>query len=197
MGTTWILNVSLDKYKAITGIFCGDLDIAHATGCEFVKRCSMVPVQQPFEIVITTNSGFPLDLNLYQSVKGMSAAAQVVRPGGAIVIATECRDGIPDHGMYGHMLREAGDPRSLLDRILQPGFAVQDQWTAQIQAQVLLKASVYVKSEYLSDRQIEDALLRPAHSLEETVSELVGRFGTKARICVIPEGPMTIPFLEG
>jgi nickel-dependent lactate racemase len=95
------------------------------------------------------------------------------------------------------MLREAGDPRSLLDRILQPGFAVQDQWTAQIQAQVLLKASVYVKSEYLSDRQIEDALLRPAHSLEETVSELVGRFGTKARICVIPEGPMTIPFLEG
>ena len=65
----------------------------------------MVGTPRPFDIVITTNSGYPLDLNLYQAVKGMSAASQVVKPGGAIIIAAECWDGIPDHGLYGQLLR--------------------------------------------------------------------------------------------
>ena len=67
----------------------------------------MAPVPHPYDIVITSNSGYPLDLNLYQAVKGMSAAAQVVRPGGAIIIAAECWDGIPEHGLFGELLREA------------------------------------------------------------------------------------------
>ena len=70
---------------------------------------------RPFDIVITTNSGYPLDLNLYQAVKGMSAAAQVVRQGGAIIVAADCWDGIPEHGLYGQLLREADSPRALLD----------------------------------------------------------------------------------
>lgn len=193
---TFLVNVTLNKEKQITGVFAGDLDAAHAAGCARVKETAMVPVDQPFDIVVTTNSGYPLDLNLYQGIKGVSAAAQIVRPGGAIILAAECWDGIPEHGLYGQLLRSAASPRALLDTIYQPGFLKQDQWQAQIQAQIQLKADVYVRSDYLTPEQIESALLRPCLRIEDTLAELLQRFGPGARICVLPEGPQTIPYLR-
>jgi nickel-dependent lactate racemase len=195
-GQTFLVNVTLNKHKQITGVFAGDLTLAHAAGCEFVRRTAMVGVDRPFDIVLTTNSGYPLDLNLYQSVKGMSAAAQVVRPGGAIVIAADCWDGIPEHGLYGQMLKDAGSPLVLLERIQAPGFLMQDQWQAQIQAQIQLKAEVYVHSSNLSDEQIRRALLQPAPDLVNTLHSLVETYGPHARLCVLPEGPQTIPYLR-
>jgi nickel-dependent lactate racemase len=192
----FLLNVTLNRDKQITAVFAGDLDQAHAAGCEFVRETAMAPVSHPYDIVITSNSGYPLDLNLYQAVKGMSAAAQVVRPGGAILIAAECWDGIPDHGLFGELLRESDSPRSLLDKINSPGFLKQDQWQAQIQAHILLKAEVYVYSDYLTDAQIESALFKPCRSIEATTAELVTRFGPQPSICVLPEGPQTIPYLQ-
>ncbi len=194
-GRVYLVNVTLNREKAITGVFAGDLDQAHARGCAFVKQSAMVAAPRPFDIVITTNSGYPLDLNLYQAVKGMSAASQVVRRGGAIIIAADCWDGIPDHGLYGRLLREAAGPRELLDRITAPGFLEQDQWQAQIQAQIQLKADVYVRSDNLTDEQIRSALLMPCHRIEDTVEELLGRRGRDATICVLPEGPQTIPYV--
>jgi len=196
-GRLFLVNVTLNRNKAITGVFAGDLAQAHAAGCAFVGRSALVPVLRPFDIVVTTNSGYPLDLNLYQAVKGMSAASQVVRPGGAIIIAASCWDGIPAHGLYGKLLREAASPRELLDRITAPGFGEQDQWQAQIQAQIQLKAEVYVRSDGLTDAQIRSALLRPCQRIEETVAELLERFGPHATICVLPEGPQTIPYVAG
>ena len=196
-GKVFLLNVTLNKNKEITAVFAGDLDAAHTAGCDFVKQSAMVPVPYPFDIVITTNSGYPLDLNLYQSVKGMSAAARVVRQGGAIIIAAQCWDGIPEHGLYGQLLRAASSPQALLDRIRTPDFLEQDQWQAQIQAQIQLKAEVYVYSDYLTDEQIEAALLHPCRSIERTVAGLMARDGSLTRICVLPEGPQTIPYIQG
>ncbi|MGC8781955.1 MAG: nickel-dependent lactate racemase [Anaerolineae bacterium] len=196
-GRLFLVNVTLNREKQITGVFAGDLRAAHAAGCSFARRAAMAAVPQPFDIVITTNSGYPLDLNLYQAVKGMSAAAQVVRPGGAIIIAASCWDGIPDHGLYGRLLREAASPQELLERINAPGFLEQDQWEAQIQAQIQLQAEVYVRSHNLTDEQITAALLRPCHRIEDTVAELLQRYGRRARICVLPEGPQTIPYIQG
>ncbi len=195
-GRTFLVNVTLNRDKAITRACTGDLVQAHAQGCEFARQTAMAAVTAPFDIVITTNSGYPLDLNLYQSVKGMSAAALVVKKGGAIIVAAECWDGIPEHGLYGRLLREAGSPQAVLAQIFQPGFQKQDQWQAQIQAQIQLKSDVYVHSDGLSEQQIRDALLLPAPSLEETVATLVERYGPAARICVLPEGPVTIPYIE-
>lgn len=193
---TFLLNVAINKKKEITGVFAGDVWKAHAAGVEFVRKVAMVPVDEPFDIVITSNSGYPLDINLYQAVKGMSAAAQVVREGGSIIIAAECRDGIPDHGEYKNILKTAKSPQELLERITAPGFLVQDQWEAQVQALVQLKADVYVKSTYLTDEQIRDALLRPCHSIKGTLEQLCRRYGPEARICVLPEGPQTIPYVR-
>ncbi len=195
-GRLFLLNVTLNRDKAVTGVFAGDLDRAHAEGCAFVKRSAMVAVSRPFDIVITTNSGYPLDLNLYQSIKGLRAADSVVRPGGAIIIATSCWDGIPEHGLYGRILRESRDPAELLDKICEPGFLEQDQWQAHVQALVQSKADVFVRSDGLSDDQIRGALLKPCHSIEDTVAELLGRYGRGASICVMPEGPQTILYIS-
>jgi nickel-dependent lactate racemase len=195
VGNTFLVNVTLNRDKAITGVYAGDLNAAHAAGCAFAKATAMVPVPRLFDIVITTNSGYPLDLNLYQAVKGMSAAAQVVREGGAIIVAADCWDGIPEHGLYARLLRDAHSPRHLLDTVMAPGFLQQDQWQAQIQAQIQLKADVYVRTDNLTDEQIRRALLTPCHKIEETVAVLLEKYGPDATICVMPEGPQTIPYV--
>ncbi len=192
---TFLLNVTLNRDKQITGVFAGGLERAHMAGTEFVRSTALVPVPAPFDIVITSNSGYPLDLNLYQAVKGMSAAAQVVKPGGSIVIAAECWDGVPDHGEYGRLLQMASSPEELLTMIRSPGFVRQDQWQVQIQAQIQMKADVYVKSSYLDAEAVKSAMLLPCDSVEETVAVLLSRYGPEATICVLPEGPMTIPYV--
>jgi nickel-dependent lactate racemase len=194
---TFLLNVTLNKNKEITGVFAGDVWQAHAAGTAFARQSVMVPVPEPFDIVITTNSGYPLDLNLYQAVKGMSAAALVVKEGGSIIAAAECWDGIPDHGEYKNILKIADSPQKLLEVIKAPGFLMQDQWEAQVQAQIQLKADVYVKTSYLSDEQIREALLLPCHSIKETLAQLLKRYGPDATICVLPEGPQTAPYIAG
>jgi len=193
---TFLLNVALNTQQEITAVFAGEMLEAHAQGCDHVKQNAMLAVEDPYEIVITTNSGYPLDQNLYQSVKGMSAASQIVRDGGAIVIATACEDGLPDHGSYAELLADAGSPQGVLDMISQPGFSVQDQWQVQIQAQVQHRAEVYVYSDGLSDDQIQRALFLPSRNIETTVAHLQAKYGSQARICVMPEGPQLIPYLR-
>jgi nickel-dependent lactate racemase len=194
---TFLLNVSLNVRREITGIFAGDMLSAHAKGCAFVKENAMRAVDKPYDIVITTNSGYPLDQNLYQSVKGMSAANQIVRAGGSILIATACEDGLPNHGRYAALLAEAGSPQGVIDMISQPGFSAHDQWQVQTQAQIQRRADVFVYSDGLTDEQIKRALFFPCRDLEQTIARLQEKYGSQARICVIPEGPQTIPYLRG
>jgi nickel-dependent lactate racemase len=194
---TFLLNVTLNRERAITGVYAGDLQSAHRAGAEAVRQTAMVAVDTPFDIVITSNSGYPLDLNLYQAVKGMSAAAQVVREGGSIIIAAECWDGIPDHGEYKNILHRAGSLQGLLGLLRQPDFLMIDQWEAQLQAQIQRRADVYVKSRYLSDDEIRKALFLPCRRIEETLGRLLDRYGPDARVCVLPDGPQTIPYVGG
>jgi nickel-dependent lactate racemase len=193
---TFLLNVTLNRKREITAVFAGDMLAAHAAGCAFVRESAMVRVDEPYDIVITTNSGYPLDQNLYQSVKGMSAANQIVRDGGSIVIATACADGLPNHGRYAALLAKAGSPQAILDMLARPGFSEPDQWQVQIQALIQLRADVYVYSDGLTDQQIEQALFIPCRNIEQTVAQLLAKYGPSARICVIPDGPQTIAYLK-
>jgi nickel-dependent lactate racemase len=194
---TFLFNVALNVRREITAVFAGDMLAAHALGCEYVRQNAMVAVEQPYDIVITTNSGYPLDQNLYQSVKGMSAASQIVRQGGVIIIATACEDGLPDHGRYAELLEEAGSPDGIIQMISQPGFEVQDQWQVQIQAQIQQRAEVFVFSGGLSDEQIQSALFTPTRDIESTLADLVTNREGETHICVMPEGPQLIPYLDG
>ena len=194
---SFLLNVAMNRDQQITGVFAGEMVAAHEAGCGFVKDCAMAAVPEPFDVVITSNSGHPLDLNLYQAVKGMSAAAQVVRRGGAIIVASQCREGIPEHGQYGRLLREANGPADALARIESPGFACPDQWQVQIQTKIQLKADVYVHADGLTDQQVTDSLLQPCPRIEETLAELLARVeNRRPNVCVLPEGPITIPYVD-
>ena len=138
-GVDFSVDMTINRDHKITTAYAGDLFAVHAASCDVAKRTAMHPVSQPFDVVITSNSGYPLDLNLYQAVKGMSAAAQIVRDGGSIICAAECSDGIPDHGEYGRILAARDTPEELLEMIGADGYDRHDQWQVQIQAQIQLR----------------------------------------------------------
>lgn len=193
---SFLVNVTINPSHEITGIFAGDLLQAHEKGRSFVKQHVMVGVEAPYDIVITSNNGYPLDQNLYQTVKGMSAASRILRKGGAIIMCAECKDGLPDHGRYAELLEEGSTPQGVLDMIAQPGFGEQDQWQVQIQAQIQLNAEVYIYSDGLTDTQIERALLTPCRDFGQTLAELTMKYGPDSRICVMPEGPTTVAYVR-
>ncbi|WP_055479894.1 nickel-dependent lactate racemase [Sphaerimonospora mesophila] len=188
-GVTFALDVVLNREQRIVRAFGGDLPQMHAAATAAARATAMRPVAEPFDVVVTTNAGFPLDQNLYQSVKGMSAAAQVVRPGGTIICAAECRDGFPDHGSYRDVLTSAASPEALLAEISRRAETVSDQWQVQIQARIQRHAHVIMHTSYLDDADLAAAHLEQTGDIAAAVRALPGR------VCVLPEGPMTIPYL--
>lgn len=154
----------------------------------------MAGLDQAFDVVVSSNSGYPLDLNVYQSVKGMSAAEQVVKEGGTIIIAAECWDGIPSGSDYETILKSVADVPALMEFIKAHESELQDTWQVYFQAMIQMKADVYLYST-LDDPVVEKALLTPAKNIELLVQELLKKYGEENRICVLPEGPLTIPYL--
>ena len=191
------LDVVLNREQAIVQAFGGPVLEMHAEARKLTRRLAMSPVPSLFEVVVTTGSGYPLDQNLYQAVKGISAAATVVRPGGTIVCAAECRDGFPDHGSYREVLASAESPKALFDNISQRAETIPDQWQAQIQASLQIQARVVMHTSYLSDAALATAHLEQTADIERTVMESLAAAGPDARVCVLPEGPQTIPYLPG
>lgn len=195
-GVDFSVDVTLNRDQNITAAFAGDLFQEHAAACASARENVMRAVDQPFDVVLTTNSGYPLDQNLYQAVKGMSAAVKVVRNGGTIICAAECRDGIPNHGPYGQLLTTRNSPRELLEMITTPGFSRADQWQVQIQAQIQLKARVLVKADGLTKEQLRAAKFDPVDDVSAGVKDALESAGPDARLCVLPQGPQTVPYLK-
>ena len=193
-GPSFLLNVTLNEQRDITNVFAGDIIEAHKTGCVFVKKSAMQPVEQPFDIVVTTNSGYPLDLNLYQGVKGMSAGARVLKEGGTLILAAECREGVPDGSPLDDLLRSAGSIEEILAMLSTPGFVRPEQWQAQIQALVQRRAEVLVCCE-LDDATLRACHLAPCADINAEVAKRLAKLGPDARVAVLPQGPLTIPYL--
>ena len=188
------INLTLNRDRRITRFFCGDPAAAHKAACAFSRETAMVPCARPFAVVVTTNSGYPLDQNLYQTVKGLSAAAQIVSEGGYIAAASRCNDGFPAHGNFKKLLFEHSSPRALLDTIEAPGFSLYDQWEAQLLALIRLKARVGLLSEIPPD-DVRRAHLEPLTDIAAAVDAELARVGYDAPVAILPEGPMTIPYL--
>ena len=197
VGVHFSVDVAINREREITAVAAGEIFAVHRTMAARVKRSAMQAFDAPFDVVVTTNSGYPLDQNLYQSVKGLSAAAQVVKPGGAIVCAAECADGLPAHGEYGAILRARETPEALLEMIRAPGHDRHDQWEVQVQAQIQQRAAVFLKTDGLAPDEVRAAHLTPIDDVAETTREQLDRAGPGARVCVLPEGPQTIPYLAG
>lgn len=190
----FLLNITLNRDKEITGVFAGDLKEAHSRGCAFARETAMVPLKEAFDIVITSNSGYPLDLNIYQSVKGMSAAERVVKEGGSIIMAAECWDGIPSGSDYETILKSVDNVELMMRYIREHEAELQDFWQVYFQAMIQMKAEVYLYSQ-LDPETVRSAHLEPVGNMDDLILELVKKYGPDTRICVLPEGPHTIPYL--
>jgi len=189
------INLTLNAEKRITQFFCGETLAAHRAGCAYAKATAMTACPRAFPIVVTTNGGFPLDQTVYQAVKGMSAAARIVQPGGLILCAARCNDGFPEHGNFKEMLRSHQSPADLLATINRPGFSVFDQWQVQLLALVLLKARVGLHCEVPAD-ELRRAHFLPVPDLGRALRAELAAIGADSPVAILPEGPQTIPYLS-
>ena len=195
-GVTFGLDVLLDGEKRITGAFGGDLPAEHAAACARSRREAMQPVEGSFEVVVTTNSGFPLDQNLYQAVKGMSAAARIAAPGGLILAAAECRDGVPAGGAYAEALRAGASAAEVARQLAAAPGRRPDDWQVQVHCRILEQARVGLCSA-LPDETVRAAHLEPVADLEAAAAGELARCGAGARLALLPHGPITIPYRNG
>lgn len=192
---SFTLNVTLDEHKRITGVFAGELRAAHDAAIAQAAAQAVRPIPHLFDVVVVTNMGYPADLNLYQSVKGMSVGAQAVAPGGAIVLVAECREGVGGDE-YVALMRSAGTPHDLLARFESSDHrTLHDQWQVQVQAMVQARADVYLHSSL--DRATTGAAhLQHAPDISAAVADLVARAraaGRPGSVCVMPWGQLTVP----
>jgi nickel-dependent lactate racemase len=194
-GVDFAVDVVLDRGQRIVQCFAGELFAMHDAACALARTSAMRAVPAPFDVVVTSNAGFPLDQNLYQAVKGMSAAAQIVKPGGTIICAAECRDGFPEHGSYRTELEREQTPQNLVDAIRRRTRTVPDQWQVQIQAEIQCRARVVMYTSGLSATELSRAHLEHTDDVSAATAEALGNAGSDARVCVLPEGPTTIPYV--
>jgi nickel-dependent lactate racemase len=195
IGDSFLVNVALNESRAITGVFAGHLIEAHRAGIEFVRISAMRKVKKPFPIVVTTNSGYPLDMNLYQGVKGMRAAAQIIEPGGLIILAAECSEGLPTKSPHEELLYSAATAEELLGRICSEGFSWPEQWAAHIQTLIQKQAEVLLYTA-MPDEVVRRAHLTPCHDIGRAVRERLAKLGPEARVAALPQGPLTLPYME-
>ena len=190
-GCEFSLNVTITGDGSIAGVFAGALEPAHDAGCQMALDVALQPVTEAYDVVVTTNGGHPLDLNLYQAVKGMDAAAQIVRTGGHIVMAAECRDGT-GHGEFIDILHKHETASAMVAAIRSDPEIRIDQWQNQIFGRVLNRATVHLYAEGLTDDEIRSAHCVPCRDVSSRIGELSG---SAIRTCVLPRGPFTIPYI--
>ncbi len=195
VGVDFIVNVTLNRNKEITRVFSGDVFRAHDEGVRFISEKAKVSLPERVDIAITNNSGYPLDLNLYQAVKGMTTPEAVIQQGGEIIMAAECSEGIGHH-TFEDMILEAGSPEKFLDQVYSPGFFIVDQWQVQVLARLLSRARVSLFSENLDRDQVSRMWLNPVESVEDGIDQAIDRLGDDAKILVLPDGPETWLELE-
>ena len=195
VGVDFGLDVLLDGDKRITGVFGGDLLVEHAMACRRSHREAMCPVDQPFEVVVATNSGYPLDQNLYQAVKGMSAAERIVGTGGTILCAAECRDGIPDEGAYARALRAGETLAEVRHALAASPVRRPDDWQIQVHCRILERARVGLRSS-LPEDTVRAAHLEPVPDLSLACRDALETAGAESRLAILPHGPVTIPYLR-
>jgi lactate racemase len=195
-GCDFLVNVGVDRERRLTGVFAGDLEAAHLEGVRAVEAHVRVDVERPADIVITSAGGYPLDQTLYQSIKGLVGALNVVRRGGTMILAAEISEGVgsPD---FQKLLAELTGNDAFMAKLTRPDFFIVDQWMAQHLCQVLRKSEVTVVSQRLDLRAFPNLPIRCAPSVESALERALARHGRSARILVMPEGPYALATVRG
>jgi nickel-dependent lactate racemase len=189
-----ILDVTLDEANRITGVFAGELERAWLEGVAFAARHVRAAAPQPADIVVTTCAGYPLDATFYQAVKGMVGALPVVKPGGTIVLAAECAEGVgsPD---FTRVLLATDDLEAFVRHISQPGVFVPEEWEVEELAKAARHAEILCVADGIPAETLAQCFVTPVPSVEAGVRLALQRHGPDARLLAIPRGPYVIPYV--
>ena len=189
----FIVNVILNRKKEITHIVAGDPIKAHERGCEIAKDIAEVKVNHKVDITITSNNGAPLDLDLYQTTKGINTASKITRDGGIIIIASSCSAGKgPEEFVELHA--SVNSPKDVLQKIRREE-PIGVQWQNQILARDQLRHDIYLVSS-LEDSIVKKMMITPIRTIDEGMEKAFKVLGNDAEVAVIPEGPLVVPVLE-
>jgi nickel-dependent lactate racemase len=190
-GCDFIVNTVIDDHRRILAVVAGDMEEAFHEGVRFVRGLVCDTVPEPVDIVVATSAGYPLDATYYQSVKGMVAAMDIVKPGGTIILAAGLSEGIGSSAFRG-IFEEFSTPEAFMDRLLHTDYFVMDQWQVEELARVLRKARVVVVSDGISADVLRRLYVETAPSVEQAVEDCLARYGPNATIAVMPKGPYVV-----
>lgn len=194
-GVDFACDVVLNRNHEVVAAFSGELFQMHAAARARAEADCRVVAPERYDVVVTSNSGYPLDQNLYQAIKGMSAAARLVKDGGLIVVVAECRDGMPAHGEFSALLQAHDTPASLLFAIESASETRPDQWQAQILARLCERARIALYAGGLSAAEVASAFLEPVRDVGALVADEMARRGPTARCAALVRGPETLAVL--
>ncbi|MHC6179837.1 nickel-dependent lactate racemase [Clostridium sp. JNZ X4-2] len=188
----FIVNVVIDGNKKIINAFAGNSKLAHEEGCRFVMELSEVNKVEA-DIAISTNGGYPLDQNIYQAVKGMTAAEATCREGGVIIMVSACNDGHGGEGFYNN-LAGVKSPEEFLEKVskVPRGKTVPDQWESQILARILHKCTVIMVTDMCQPEIIKSIHMQHAYTVKEALDKAYDIAGKNAKVTVIPDGVAVI-----
>ena len=189
-GHDFVFDVALTRDRQIAGVFAGHPEQAHARGVEFVGAAMRQELPEKVDAVITTCAGYPLDLTLYQAVKGITAAQHIVKPGGRILICAACDEG-PGAAEFTRMIREFPSDARFLEHIAGAPVTV-DQWQLEKLALVTQRFQVFFYTPGVA-RDLWPSLWGPAFgSIDEAVAGVLAGLPPGAKVAVIPEGPYVL-----
>ena len=196
-GVDFMVNVTIDRDKKITGIFSGDLEKAFDSGTLFCRKTSCANITKEADMVITTGGGLPLDATFYQTVKGIVTAMPAVKKDGMIIVASECREEIGSDEFVELSTLEI-NLDEFIEKIKKPDYFKIDQWQLEELIKARRKAEIYLYSSCMlaSRHKIPETTVRIVNSVEEAVKIGIEKFGANATINVIPDGPYTVPLIN-
>ena len=186
----FIVDVSLTHDRRIAAVFAGEPEAAHRTGVEWVRAALFQPLERLADAVITTGAGYPLDQTYYQTIKGITAAAQIVRPGGRILIFGECAEGVgaPE---FRRMVREFDSDAAFM-RAIERAPVTIDQWQLEKLALSTQKADVLYCVPGVPDEYLQTLWGRAFRQPQDALNAFFAGLPPTSRIAVIPDGPYVL-----
>lgn len=191
VGADFLVNVTLNTEKKVTGVYSGHPVHAHLRGASELEPFCTTYLDKPLDFVVTTNAGAPLDVNLYQTSKGIAGVAPVLKDGGDIVVASRCPEGLGSAEFVASM-NEYTTPSEWIRRALAHEFFYPDQWCAQEIYKWMQHHPIHLYSEGVSDEQQRRYGFAPTHDIPATVRALLAKHGADARWAIVPDGPYVI-----
>lgn len=194
-GVDFNVNVTIDDQRRLTGIFAGDIVESHLAGVRFVEKQVKVTLPEPVDAVFVSSAGYPLDATFYQAVKGMLAAAEIVKPNGSIMLFAECSQGIGS-GPFTDLILKTKDLKQFIQDIHDPSHFVIDQWQLEELAKAAKKAEIYCYAGGIPYEQLKDLFVQPLRLPEEAITRILSTHGADAQIAALPDGPYVLAKIE-